>query len=81
MPQPDVAEEAMPCIGCGGPAEPEQDGQVTYYACLDAECGQEFGHEVRRPDGPVCAAGLPIAVAEPEDRSVFLGSTISRRPQ
>lgn len=77
--QPDVTDESVPCIGCDGMADAEQDGPVTYYAC--PSCGQEFGHDVRRPDGPLCAAGLPLAVPAPEDRSVFLGSTIPRRPQ
>ena len=79
---PDVADESVPCIGCDGMAEPEQDGPVTYYAC--PFCGQEFGHQVGQPDGPLCAAGLPVETAHQPgagDRSVFLGATISRRPE
>lgn len=75
---PDVEEASVPCPGCGSAAEPEQDGQVTYYACT--ECGQEFGHQVRAPDGPLCAAGLPIQAAE-ERPAVFLGATIPVRRQ
>lgn len=80
--QPEVTDEAVPCIGCAGMAEAEQDGVVTYYACPG--CGQEFGHQVRQPDGPLCAAGLPVQaeVTHPaEGTSVFLGTTISRRPE
>jgi hypothetical protein len=88
---PDVTEESAPCPGCGAAAEPEQDGQVTYYAC--AECGHEFSHQVRRADELLCAAGLPIVASAAQPAGVmtlksgdsrghvFLGPTIGRRPE
>jgi hypothetical protein len=61
-PEP-LAEEGTPCIYCrGGFAEPEQDGDVVYFAC--PECGGEFGHH-KAARGSFCAAGLPVAVPAP----------------
>jgi hypothetical protein len=75
-------EPTVRCPQCDGPAEPEQDGGVVYFACSGPKgCGAEFGHHVER-DGPVCAAGLPLAEPEPPAGApVFLGTTITRRQQ
>jgi hypothetical protein len=77
-PEP-VVEGSTGCIYCPGTAEPEQDGDLLFFACPD--CGNEFGYRRVQQDGPVCAAGLPVAVAEPVPAPVFLGAVISRRPE
>lgn len=73
-----LAEKGTPCIYCrGGFAEPEQDGDVVYFAC--PECGGEFGHR-KAERGAFCAAGLPVAVpAEPG--LPVIATTIKRRPE
>lgn len=54
---PDFSESAE-CPSCGHHAEPEQDGDVLYWAC---DCGFEFGHaRVTQPEES-CAAGIPLA--------------------
>jgi len=87
-----LAEEGTGCIFCDGTAEPEQDGDVVYFAC--PKCGNEFGYR-KAERGAFCAAGLPVAIrvdpAQPpgvvtidtgvEQRKVFLGVTIKRRPE
>lgn len=87
-----LAEEGTGCPYCGGWAEPEQDGDVVFFACL--KCEGEFGHR-KAERGAFCAAGLPVAVrVDPaqlpgvvtidtgaEQRKVFLGVTIKRRPE
>jgi radical SAM superfamily enzyme YgiQ (UPF0313 family) len=80
IPPPELAVEGTTgCIYCGGRAEPEQDGDLFFFAC--PECGNEFGHR-RVQQEQVCAAGLPVTVQEPGPQApVFLGSTISRRPE
>lgn len=71
-----LTEESTGCIYCPGVAEPEQDGDVVYFAC--PECGGEFGHR-RAEQGAFCAAGLPVPVA-PEP--VLIATTITvRRPE
>lgn len=92
----EVSEAAM-CPSCGAQAEPEQDGDVTYFSC---GCGMDFGYQVVQ-SGDTCAAGIPLgqlatlggmAEAEtdclvwgtkkPESESaVFLGSLIPLRPE
>lgn len=44
---------------CGGLAEPEQDGDMTYHACRD--CGYEFNYQRAAPTAGTCAAGIPEA--------------------
>lgn len=71
-------EEQRECPQCGGAAEPELAGDVTFFAC---SCGAEFGYQ-RVLQGPACAAGFtlsepPASPAGP----VFLGTTILRRPE
>ena len=72
-----LAEEGIECPYCGATAEPEQDGDVVYFAC--PSCGGEFGH--RKVDrGTFCAAGLPVATAVPQP--VLIAATIAvRRPE
>jgi hypothetical protein len=72
--QPDI-EPAARCPQCGRSAAPEQDGECSYYEC--SACGAVFGYRLNRPEGPACAAGLPLPAEEP----VFLGPTILRRAQ
>lgn len=81
-PEPAFFEKSASCPQCGGVAEPEQDGDVVYFACSDEDCGAEFGHRRAVQPGPVCAAGLPVEVREPAAAApVFLGTTITRRPE
>jgi hypothetical protein len=71
-------EGSVPCpyAPCTGWAEPEEDGDVRYYAC--AECGGETGYTRVAPAEATCQLGLRIA---PESAGpVFLG-TIGRGPQ
>jgi hypothetical protein len=82
MPRPDIEDASVTCVYCGSTdAEPEQDGEFGYYSCLD--CGGDFLYRRLAPDGPVCAAGLPIAPAaeQPDSAPVFLGATITRRQE
>jgi len=55
---PDVIG-AVGCPSCGEHvAEPEQDGDLTYYACTG--CSYEFGWQHRRAnDDTCCAVGIP----------------------
>jgi len=90
-PEPAFFEGSVTCPYCGGEAEPEQDSDVTFFACRD--CGGEFGYRRAVQSAPVCAAGLTIAAdpAQPpgvmtvesgsDRRSVFLGDVIKRRPE
>jgi hypothetical protein len=75
-PEPAV-EGVTGCLYCGGQAEPEQDGDLLFFAC--PSCGGEFGHRRAASESPLCAAGLPISVTEPEGTPVFLGTTIPMR--
>lgn len=90
-PEPAFFEAGTGCLYCSGTAEPEQEGDVIYFAC--PACGGTFGYRRVVQSAPVCAAGLTIAVdpAQPpgvlsaesgsDRRSVFLGSVIKRRPE
>ena len=76
-------------------AMPESDGELRYYACT--ECGYESGYEQARQDAGACQLGVPeevrlrysasqppgvmTLVSGDERRSVFLGTTIGRRPE
>jgi hypothetical protein len=73
------------CAERGGIAEPESDGDVSYYACTT--CGYVSDYErIGQPSGDGCQLGIPEAVrraASPpqrQDGPVFVG-TIGRRPQ
>lgn len=71
-------EERRECPQCSAMAEPDQDGDVTFFAC---SCGAEFGYQ-RVLRGPVCAAGYTLSEpAAPPASPVFLGTTILRRPE
>ncbi len=95
MSGPEFAECAE-CPSCGDRAQPEQDGDLVYWAC---GCGQEFGYRrvVQSQEG-TCAAGIDlshlatlngVAPAEasrllgpmPDASGVFLGSVIPLRPE
>lgn len=87
-------EEGRLCPGCGCTAEPEQDGDVLYFAC---DCGFEFGHHRAEAPDPSCQLGIPegirlkVSAAQPpgvlslesgaERQSVFIGGTIRRRTE
>ncbi len=74
---PELAGAGASCPYCGGAAEPEQDGDVVYFACPG--CDGEFGYR-KAERGTFCAAGLPVAVAAPEP--VLIAATITvRRPE
>lgn len=45
---------------CDGIAEPEEDGEVTFWKC--ARCEQEFGYQVTGSGDPDCQLGVPEAV-------------------
>lgn len=75
-------EPAVPCgrgpAECGGTAEPEEDGPVTYWACT--ACGYESGFTVTgTPPGGDCQLGLPEQTRRRAARPVFLGPAIARR--
>lgn len=64
---------------CDGTAEPEQDGDFSYYAC--SRCGYEFGYQQVRRDAGSCQLGVPETVRRRADTTpapTFLG-TVGRR--
>jgi hypothetical protein len=69
-------EQQKSCPSCSRLAEPEQDGDLIYYAC--ESCGYEFGYRQARQEG-MCAAGI-MPLPSPEPAQVFIGS-IGRRPE
>ncbi len=70
---------------CEGIAEPEEDGEVTFWKCV--ECEQEFGYEVTGSGDPDCQLGIPEPVRRAVDfiplgdpgKGLFLGSAIRMR--
>jgi hypothetical protein len=49
--------DSVPCPACGELAEPEQDGDVTFYAC---GCSYEFGYQrVAQEQDSSCQLGVP----------------------
>jgi hypothetical protein len=49
--------EARECPSCGDRAQPEQDGDLIYYAC---GCGHEFGYQrVQQEQDSSCQLGVP----------------------
>jgi predicted RNA-binding Zn-ribbon protein involved in translation (DUF1610 family) len=60
MQRPDWTS-ARNCPSCNALAEPDEDGDLTFYAC--PLCGHEFGYR-RRTAGSAasatCAAGIPV---------------------
>lgn len=73
-------EEGHLCISCGRMAEPEQDGDVLYFAC---SCGFESGYRRVAAADPSCQLGVPEDVRR--QASVPLPGpvlvTIGRRPE
>lgn len=57
-----LIEDARPCPGCGELAEPEQDSDVLYWACLNQSCLMEFGHHRTEQQDPACQLGIPEQV-------------------
>lgn len=48
--------EAKECPSCGDRAQPEQDGDLIYYAC---GCGHEFGYQRVAQQDSSCQLGVP----------------------
>ena len=78
-----------PCPVCGKLVEPEMDGDLRYYECLDDDCeagGYLFGYErIQTDDSADCQIGVPESVRRagppPEKSSVVpLGLSIGKRP-
>jgi hypothetical protein len=75
--------EAMECLSCGDRAQPEQDGDLIYYAC---GCGYEFGYQrVAQEQDNACQLGVPEEIrraASPPDPGPGLPLLqIGRRPE
>jgi hypothetical protein len=73
--------ESAECPSCGELAEPEQDGDLTYYAC---SCGYEWGYQQEVQQDNSCQLGVPedirrAAQPAPEAPSLPL-LQIGRRP-
>lgn len=68
--------EPCPYSPCSGWGEPEQDGDVRFFACF--ECGGEFGYQRVQQDAETCQLGLRV-VAESAGPA-FIGQ-IGRRPE
>lgn len=69
--------ELAECPACHEMAEPEQDGDVSYFSC---GCGMDFGYQIVTED-PSCQLGVP----EDLRRAASVPSTavdvqITRRP-
>lgn len=75
---------------CGGIAEPEEDlnegGTLRYWVC--PKCGMEDGYELVRDEAQAgtCQLGVPEPVRRaaslaPQEKGVFLGAIIGRRPE
>lgn len=62
-PDPEVRRSRFCIRGpeeCEGIAEPEEDGEVTFWKCTT--CEQEFGYQVTGSGDPDCQLGVPEAV-------------------
>ena len=62
-PEPEVRRSRFCIRGpgeCEGVAEPEEDGEVTFWKCTT--CEQEFGYQVTGASEPDCQLGVPEAV-------------------
>jgi hypothetical protein len=74
--------DSAECPSCAELAEPEQDGDLTYYAC---SCGYEFGYQhIAEQQDSSCQLGVPedirrAAQPAPEASSLPL-LQIGRRP-
>jgi hypothetical protein len=76
-------EETRPCgdPGCQGQGEPEEDGDLHYYACTT--CGYEYGWEFQKQTTPGCQLGVPEDIrrrAQPPQKQGPISVTIGRRP-
>lgn len=49
-------EDAAECPSCGATAQPEQDGDVTYWSC---GCGYDWGYQAVPSTDPSCQLGIP----------------------
>lgn len=59
------SDTTAPCPACRHPAEPEQDGDLTYHDC--GTCGYIFGFTRITPtlsaeNSNTCAVGVPEAI-------------------
>jgi hypothetical protein len=60
-----------PDPSCSQPADPEQDGSVTYWSC--PTCGYTFGYASTPKNEDTCQVGIPEAVraaAQPGRRTL-----------
>jgi hypothetical protein len=71
--------ESADCPACGEQAEPEQDGDLTYFAC---DCGFEFGYQQEVQQDSSCQLGIDESIRRhgslPDDGLPVL--QIGRRP-
>jgi hypothetical protein len=78
-------DEQVRCLdpSCPGPAEPEYDDDIRYYACLT--CGFEFGYERVRQQEGTCQLGVAEDVrarfAVPAGQRQPVPISIGRRPE
>lgn len=78
-------ERCEPCMDedCEGIAEPEQDGDIRYWACT--RCGTEFGYQrVSQPQPGACQLGLPEETRRALSKVPVQGRTfvvIGKRPE
>lgn len=66
-----VESRLIPCFDpeCEGIAEPEQDGDLLYFACT--VCGSEFGWErIVIQTEPACQLGIPEDIRRAAMRNV-----------
>lgn len=72
-PVPCFDPDCVDATGGHSQAEPEQDGDLTFYCCRT--CGGEFGYH--RVTDATCAAGLPL---NPQPRPPLLQIGRHRAP-
>lgn len=61
---------APSCPACGDLTDPEQDGDLTYYACPG--CGHEFGY-AKRAAALTCPAGILLTPPQPAPLLLHIG--------
>lgn len=79
-----ISADSVPCADpqCGGRAEPEQDGDHTYFEC--EHCGYAFGFTrtetvAVNPDG-ACSVGIPENVRRAASRPMTNALAASELP-
>jgi len=71
---------ARNCPSCNALAEPDEDGDLTYYAC--PLCGYEFGYRRRTAASTTatCAAGIPLNNPEADPPLLQIGKKAPDAP-